>query len=59
MPDYTKDVDENQGWAATLETVSANHTTANTSGAGAGMTASYQRRDNQPIDEDYLDERRL
>jgi hypothetical protein len=41
------------------ETVSASHTTANTSGAGAGMTASYQRRDNQPIDEDYLDERRL
>ena len=41
------------------ETVSANGTIANTSGAGAGMTASYQRRDNQPIDEDYLDERRL
>jgi len=41
------------------ETVSASHTTANTSGAGAGMTASYQRRDNQPIAEDYLDERRL
>ena len=50
---------ENQGWAATLETVSANGTVANTSGAGAGMTASYQRRDNQPISEDYLDERRL
>jgi hypothetical protein len=41
------------------ETVSANGTTANTSGAGAGMTASYQRRENQPIAEDYLDERRL
>jgi hypothetical protein len=41
------------------ETVSANGTIANTSGAGAGMTASYQRRDNQPIDEDYLSERRL
>jgi hypothetical protein len=52
-------VAENQGWAATLETVSANGTIANTSGAGAGMTASYQRRDNQPIAEDYLDERRL
>ena len=50
---------ENQGWAATLETVSANGTIANTSGAGAGMTASYQRRENQPISEDYLDERRL
>jgi hypothetical protein len=53
------DVDENQGWAATLETVSATGTTANTSGSGAGMTASYQRRDNQPISEDYLSERRL
>jgi hypothetical protein len=41
------------------ETVSANGTIANTSGAGAGMTASYQRRENQPIDEDYLSERRL
>jgi hypothetical protein len=41
------------------ETVSANGTIVNTSGAGAGMTASYQRRDNQPISEDYLDERRL
>jgi len=41
------------------ETVSANGTIANTSGAGAGMTASYQRRENQPVNEDYLDERRL
>jgi hypothetical protein len=41
------------------ETVSANGTIANTSGAGAGMSASYQRRDNQPVAEDYLDERRL
>ena len=41
------------------ETVSANATVANTSGAGAGMSASYQRRDNQPINEDYLSERRL
>jgi hypothetical protein len=51
-------VAENQGWAATLETVSANGTIANTSGAGAGMTATYQRRENQPVSEDYLDERR-
>jgi hypothetical protein len=56
-PNYN--VKENQGWAATLETVSANGTIANTSGAGAGMTASYQRRENQPVSEDYLDERRL
>ena len=48
-------VAENQGWAATLETVSANGTIANTSGAGAGMTASYQRRDNQPVDEGWKD----
>jgi hypothetical protein len=41
------------------ETVSASHTTANTAGVGAGMTATYQRRENQPISEDYLDERRL
>jgi hypothetical protein len=37
------------------ETVSASHTTANTSGAGAGMTAGYQRRDNQPVDEGWKD----
>jgi hypothetical protein len=40
------------------ETVAANHTTADTAGAGAGMTAAYQRRENQPIAEDYLEERR-
>jgi hypothetical protein len=37
------------------ETVSANGTIANTSGAGAGMTASYQRRENQPVDEGWKD----
>jgi hypothetical protein len=37
------------------ETVSASHTTANTSGAGAGMTAGYQRRDNQPVNEGWKD----
>jgi cytidyltransferase-like protein len=40
------------------ETVAANHTTADTAGAGAGMTTTYQRRENQPIAEDYLEERR-
>jgi hypothetical protein len=50
------DLNENKDVA---ETVSASHTTANTSGAGAGMTAGYQRRENQPIAEDYLSERRL
>lgn len=42
---------ENQGWAATLETTSSGSVTANTAGAGAGMTAGYQRRENQPVDE--------
>jgi hypothetical protein len=52
-------VAENQGWAATLETVAANGTIANTAGAGAGMSATYQRRENQPDNVDYLDEKRL
>ena len=34
-----------------------NPMTANTSGAGAGMTASYQARENQPII-DYMEEAR-
>jgi len=34
-----------------------NPMTANTAGAGAGMMASYQARENQPIDEDYIDEK--
>ena len=42
---------ENQGWAATLETTSSGTVTANTAGAGAGMTAGYQRRENQPVGE--------
>ena len=46
-------VDENQGWAATLEN---NGQTAGTPAVG-GMTASYQQRENQPIDEDYIDEK--
>jgi hypothetical protein len=39
-----------------------NPMTANTSGAGAGMTASYQARENQPVAErhiqDYVEEAR-
>lgn len=48
-------VQENQGWAATL----GEYTTTNTQGSGAGMTAGYQRRENQPIDEspDYIEEK--
>jgi hypothetical protein len=45
---------ENQGWAATLEANSAGPVTANTSGAGAGMTAGYQQRENQPVDENTV-----
>jgi hypothetical protein len=48
----TQGVDENQGWAATYE-----ETRAVAGQQGAGMTASYQRRENQPIDEDYIDEK--
>jgi hypothetical protein len=62
MPDYTKDVDENQGWAATF--------TAEQDGQcaggdpGGGMMASYQKRENQPVAEktqqieDYIEESR-
>lgn len=49
-------VQENQGWAATYEedlSPLSEYTTANTQGSGAGITAGYQRRENQPIDEEY------
>ena len=51
MPQH--DVDENQGWAATYEE------TGQMAGTGAtgGMTASYQQRENQPVDEDYIEEK--
>jgi len=42
---------ENQGWAATF----TNET--NAQNFVGGMTASYQDRENQPIDEDYIDEK--
>lgn len=45
---------ENQGWAATLEANTAGPVTANTAGAGAGMTAGYQQRENQPVDENTV-----
>ena len=35
-----------------------NPMTANTAGAGAGMMASYQARENQPVAEDYMEEAR-
>jgi hypothetical protein len=40
------ELEENQGWAATYEEVRGAP-----NGAGAGMTAGYQRRENQPIAE--------
>jgi hypothetical protein len=47
---------ENQGWAATF----TNEQTGQMAGTPAvgGMTATYQRRENQPIAEDYLEEKR-
>jgi hypothetical protein len=44
---------EGQGWAATLETAGIMAGSA----PQGGMTATYQRRENQPIDEDYIDEK--
>jgi hypothetical protein len=55
-------VQENQGWAATYEedlSPLSEYTTANTQGAGGGLRANYQQRENQPMDEseDYLEEK--
>ena len=47
------EVDENQGWAATLESECQ---TAGTPAIG-GMWAGYQQRENQPIGEDYVEEK--
>lgn len=41
-------VEENQGWAATY---TSEETRACGGQQGAGMTAAYQRRENQPVDE--------
>ena len=46
MNSQQQGVDENQGWAATYEEVRGAP-----NAAGAGMTAGYQRRENQPIAE--------
>lgn len=48
-------MDENQGWAATYTN---EETRAYGGQQGAEMTANYQRRENQPVSEDYLDEKR-
>lgn len=47
-------VQENQGWAATY---TSEQTRAYGGQQGAGMTAAYQRRENQPVDEDYIEEK--
>lgn len=51
-PLQDKPVGENQGWAATYETYAQNFV--------GGMTAGYQRRENQPVAEqdlDYIEEK--
>lgn len=45
------DVQEGQGWAATLEQSGQMAGTP-----ASGLQATYQRRENQPIAEDYIDE---
>jgi hypothetical protein len=49
------EVEENQGWAATF----TNEETGQMAGTPAigGMWAGYQDRENQPIDEDYIEEK--
>jgi hypothetical protein len=51
-PAGTESVKENQGWAATYE-----QSRAYGGQQGAGMTATWQRRENQPVDEDYVEEK--
>ena len=46
---------ENQGWAATFTSEESGQM-AGTPAIG-GMWAGYQQRENQPIDEDYIDEK--
>lgn len=48
-------VEENQGWAATF----TNEETGQMAGtpASTGMWAGYQQRENQPVDEDYIEEK--
>ena len=53
--EYDEGVAENQGWAATF----TNEETGQMAGtpASTGMWAGYQQRENQPVDEDYLEEK--
>jgi hypothetical protein len=52
---FQQGMTENQGWAATF----TNEETGQMAGTPAigGMWAGYQARENQPIDEDYIDEK--
>jgi len=52
IPTFIEKVKENQGWAATYE-----QSRAYGGQQGAGMTATWQRRENQPVDEDYVEEK--
>lgn len=54
MNESMHDVEEGQGWAATFTN---EETRAYGGQQGAGMTAAYQRRENQPVDEDYIEEK--
>lgn len=49
-------VAENQGWAATFTSEQTGQMAG--SPAVGGMRATYQQRENQPVAEDYLEERR-
>ena len=51
----TGEVSENQGWAATFTSEQAGQM-AGTPAIG-GMWAGYQQRENQPVAEDYIDEK--
>lgn len=48
------DVQENQGWAATFTSEEIGQMAGT---PASGLRASYQRRENQPMAEDYIDER--
>ena len=50
-----KGIEENQGWAATFTSEESGQM-AGTPAVG-GMWAGYQQRENQPIDEDYIEEK--
>jgi len=52
-PQDLQGFNENQGWAATYNEQSRSYDGQQ----GAGMWAGYQQRENQPVDEDYVEEK--